>query len=93
MDELAMTDMEMAQVARACAWVRATAGFLPYLRPFLAARLARHNHRLAQKAAAMTVQETFFLWERLKDEQTAPDRFLNPPQAQAVRNLWEQSQR
>lgn len=85
-DELGMTDPEMAQVARACTWIRVTAGFLPYVRGFLVARLSRRNGRLAEKVAGMTGREIFLLWQRLKDKQSSPGLGLDQRKTQAAKN-------
>jgi len=91
-DELGMTDPDMAQVARACAWVRVTAGFLPYVRGFLVARLCRRNGRLAEKVAGMTDREIFLLWHCLKDKQSSPSLLPDQPKTSTLQNVRKQSQ-
>jgi hypothetical protein len=68
---LRLTDEELEQVTRACFWVKVTAGFLPYMRKFLLARLAPFR-MLQRKIARLTATETFRLWERIKDRQLFP---------------------
>jgi len=90
-DELGMTDPEMAQVARACVWVRVTAGFLPHLRTFVAARLACRNRRLAEKVAGLTDRQIFLLWLRLKEAQSSPRLRADQPRTHAFENARKQS--
>jgi hypothetical protein len=84
-DELGLTDEELAQVMRACAWVQATAGFLPYLREFVKVRLARRRLAiLTDKIGALNARQTFRLWERLKEEQAVPSLLQNPEGARSL---------
>lgn len=69
--ELGLTDEELEQVTRACSWVKVTAGFLPYMRNFLLARLAPFR-LLQRKIAQLTATENYRLWERIKDWQLFP---------------------
>jgi hypothetical protein len=48
-----------------------TAGFLPYLREYLAARLADWPD-LSAKVARLDDRGTYYLWEWIKDEQLKP---------------------
>lgn len=82
MDELGLTDEELVRVMRACAWVKVTAGFLPYVREFIKVRVARQRHAvLAGKVGALNARQTFCLWERLKDEQAVPFLLQNQDEA------------
>jgi hypothetical protein len=62
---------ELRRVVAACRWVKATAAFLPLLKPFLIRRLA-NEPGLARKIWQLSRRQTFRLWERLKDRQTRP---------------------
>jgi hypothetical protein len=84
-----MTAEEAARVKWACAWVRVTAGLLPYLRTFLVARLARRHAGLAGKIAGLNTRQLFDLWEHLKDEQSSSADFLGRPGERALEEAWE----
>jgi hypothetical protein len=64
---------ELRRVMNACRWVRATAAFLPLLKPFLIRRLA-DEPGLARKVWGLTGRQSFRLWERLKDSQAHAGR-------------------
>jgi hypothetical protein len=62
---------ELRRVVATCRWVKATAAFLPLLKPFLVRRLA-NEPTLARKVWQLSRRQTFRLWERLKDRQARP---------------------
>jgi hypothetical protein len=64
---------ELRRVVGACRWVRATAAFLPLLKPFLLRRLA-DEPGLARKVWRLSARQVFRLWERLKDHQANRSR-------------------
>jgi hypothetical protein len=87
-----MTEEELARVVRACAWVKVTAGFLPYVRDFLMVRLGPDD--LATKVARLNSRQTFRLWERIKDEQSEPASLSEAAAAPLARKeTWGQLQR
>jgi hypothetical protein len=92
--ELGLTADEVAQVVRACDWVRMTAGFLPFLRPFLLVRLAP-NSRFTRKLLRFNARQIFRLWEIIKEEQLFPSAVVDASAAgaNASSRVWEQSQR
>ena len=59
---------ELRRVVGACRWVKATAAFLPLLKPFLIRRLA-NEPGLARKVWGLDGRQLFRLWEQLKDRQ------------------------
>jgi hypothetical protein len=91
-NESGMTADELAQVVRACAWVRMTAGFLPYLRPFLQLRL-RNDAGLNRKIVCLSARQIFRLWEIIKEEQLFSSTFPDAANAEEDWNVWQQSQR
>jgi hypothetical protein len=70
-DELELTDGEIVRVARVCAWVRMTAAFLPYLREFVAHRLAG-DPELSGRIVRLSDRQVYRLWEYIKEEERIP---------------------
>jgi hypothetical protein len=75
---------ELRRVVGACRWVKATAAFLPLLKPFLIRRLA-DEPGLARKVWHLTADQLFRLWERLKDHQAHSGRRPRPRPTRGAR--------
>jgi hypothetical protein len=70
-EDLQLTPLERARILDACTWVGVTASFLPYLRRYLAVRLA-DRPELSAKVARLDDRGAYRLWEWIKDEQLRP---------------------
>jgi hypothetical protein len=70
-EDLRLTPLEQVRILDACTWVGITAGFLPYLREYLAVRLADQPD-LSARLARLDDRTTYYLWEWIKDEQLKP---------------------
>ena len=70
-EDLRLTPSERGRIRDVCTWVEIKASFLPYLREYLAIRLA-DTPELAAKVARLDKRGTYHLWEWIKDEQLRP---------------------